>query len=57
MKKGMIFYWYKDGGSTILVMAINNNQVMCLESQIIHNDIDWSNEVGEILIEDIFKFS
>lgn len=56
MKKGMIFDLYQDGCSTRRVMAINERDVMCLDSCVgeVIMDIDFDNEVGAILIEDIF---
>lgn len=57
MRKGMIFDLYQDGKETRRVMAINDKDVMCLDGshgEIIEN-IDFENEVAEILITDIFS--
>lgn len=53
----MIFDLYQDGKETRRVMAINDKDVMCLDGshgEIIEN-IDFENEVAEILITDIFS--
>ncbi len=58
MKKGMIFDLYQDGKPTRRVMAINERDVMCLDGcmgEVITN-IDFENEVGEILIDNIFEY-
>ena len=54
MKKGMIFDLYQDNISTKRVIALNETQVMDLDSLEILEDIDFENEVSEILIENIF---
>lgn len=58
MKKGMIFDLYQDGKQTRRVMAINERDVMCLDGCIgeVVKDIDFENEVGEILIMDVLSF-
>ena len=58
MKKGMIFDLYQDGKETRRVMAINERDVMCLDGCMgeVIKDIDFENEVGEILIMDVFSF-
>lgn len=58
MKKGMIFDLYQDGKETRRVMAINDKDVMCLDGCMgeIIKDIDFENEVGEILIMDVLSF-
>ena len=53
----MIFDLYQDGQPTKRVMAINERDVMCLEcmGEVI-KDIDFENEVAEILIDNIFEY-
>jgi hypothetical protein len=55
MKKGMIFDLYQDGQSTKRVIAVNENDVLVLEDQSFIFNIDFDNEVGEILIDNIFE--
>lgn len=54
MKKGMIFDLYQDGQTTKRVMAINESDVLVLEDQTLIFNIDFDNEVGEILINNVF---
>ena len=54
MKKGMIFNLYQDGQSTKMVMAVNETDVLVLEDQTFIFNIDFENEVGDILIENVF---
>lgn len=58
MKKGMIFDLYQDSKETRRVIAINEKDVMCLDWNIgeIIEDIDFENEVGEVLIYDINNY-
>ena len=56
MKKGMIFDLYQDGQSTKRVMAINETDVIVLEDQSIIFNIDFENEVEEILINNVFNY-
>lgn len=56
MKKGMIFDLYQDGKPTKRVMAVNNKDVLSLEYGILICDIDFDNEVSEILIYNIFEY-
>jgi len=56
MKKGMIFDLYQDGQPTKRVMAINEKDVMDLQDGKLIFDIDFENEVGEILIYNIFEY-
>ena len=49
----MIFDLYQDGQSTKRVMAVNENDVIVLEDQTFIFNIDFENEVGDILIDDI----
>jgi hypothetical protein len=56
MKKGMIFDLYQDGQPTKRVMAINEKDVIDLQNQTFIYNIDFENEVGEILINDIFSY-
>lgn len=56
MKKGMIFDLYQEGQPTKRVMAINDKDVIVLENQTFIWNIDFENEVEEILIEDIFNY-
>ena len=56
MKKGMIFDLYQDGQPTKRVMAINEKDVMDLQDGKLIFDIDFENEVGEILIDNIFEY-
>lgn len=54
----MIFDLYQDGKPTRRVMAINERDVMCLDGcmgEVIKN-IDFENEVGEILVYNIFQY-
>ncbi len=52
----MIFDLYQEGQPTKRVMAINDKDVMCLDECIgeVIKNIDFENEVGEILIYNIF---
>lgn len=54
MKKGMIFDLYQEGQTTKRVMVVDENDV--LEDQTFIFNIDFENEVGEVLIEDIFNY-
>jgi len=54
MKRGMIFDLYQDGKPTRRVMALNEKDVFDLESRVFIFNIDFENEVGEVLIENIF---
>lgn len=56
MKKGMIFDLYQDGQPTKRVMAINEKDVIVLSNQEFILNIDFDNEVDEILIDDIQNF-
>jgi hypothetical protein len=56
MKKGMIFDLYQDGQPTKRVMAINEKDVMDLQDGKLIFNIDFENEVEEILIDDIFSY-
>jgi hypothetical protein len=56
MKKGMIFDLYQDGQPTKRVMAINEKDVMDLQDGTLIFDIDFENEVGEILIDNVFEY-
>jgi hypothetical protein len=58
MKKGMVFDLYQEGKETRRVMAINERDVMCLDGCMgeVIKDIDFENEVGEILIMDVLSF-
>lgn len=49
----MIFDLYQDGQTTKRVMAVNENDVIVLEDQTFIFNIDFENEVGDILIDDI----
>ena len=49
----MIFDLYQDGQSTKRVMSVNENDVIVLEDQTFIFNIDFENEVGDILIDDI----
>jgi hypothetical protein len=55
MKKGMIFDLYQDGQSTKRVMAVSSTAVLDLETHEMIQNIDFENEVGDILIQDIFS--
>ncbi|MDB9980599.1 hypothetical protein OAD61_00665 [bacterium] len=59
MKKGMIFDLHQDGQETRRVMAINRNDVMCLDGCIgeVIKNIDFENEVESVLIDDIINYS
>lgn len=50
----MIFDLHQDGQTTKRVMAVNENDVLVLEDQTFIFNIDFVNEVGAILIVDIF---
>ena len=52
----MIFDLYQDGQPTKRVMAINDKDVMDLQDGTLIFDIDFENEVGEILIYNIFEY-
>ena len=56
MKKGMIFDLYQEGQTTKLVMAVNDKDVLVLEDQTFIFNIDFENEAGDIVIENIFEF-
>jgi hypothetical protein len=56
MKRGMIFDLYQEGQSTKRVMAINDTDVMILENGEVIKDIDFDNEVEEILIDNILTY-
>ena len=55
MKKGMIFDLYQDGQTTKRVMAVNETDVLVLEDQTFIFNIDFENEVVDILIYNIFE--
>ena len=52
----MIFDLYQEGQPTKRVMAINDKDVMVLQDQSFIWNIDFENEVEEILIENIFNY-
>lgn len=56
MKKGMIFDLYQDGQPTKRVIAINEKDVMDLQDGKLIFDIDFENEVGDILVDNIFEY-
>jgi hypothetical protein len=56
MKKGMIFDLYQDGQPTKRVMAINDQDVLDLQDGKLILNIDFENEVGEVLIDNIFEY-
>jgi hypothetical protein len=56
MKKGMIFDLYQDGQTTKRVMAVNENDVLVLEDQTFIFNIDFENEVMDILIDNVFEY-
>lgn len=56
MKKGMIFDLYQDGKPTKRVMAINEKDVMDLQDGKLIFDIDFENEVMDILIYNVFEY-
>jgi hypothetical protein len=60
MKKGMVFDLYmggEDGPSiSIRVVAINDTDVMSLEDGTIIKNIDFENDVVEVLIDDIYNY-
>ena len=56
MKKGMIFDLYQEGQTTKLVMAVNETDVLVLEDQTFIFNIDFDNEVEDILIGNIFTY-
>ena len=56
MKRGMIFDLYQDGQPTRRVMVIDEKDVMCLLNGEIIKNIDFENEVVEILIDNIFEY-
>jgi hypothetical protein len=56
MKKGMIFDLYQDGQPTKRVMAINEKDVMDLQDGKLIFDIDFENEVMDILIDNVFEY-
>ncbi len=56
MKKGMIFDLYQKGQTTKRVMAVNETDVLVLDDQTFINNIDFENEVMDILIDNIFTW-
>ena len=56
MKKGMIFDLYQDGKETRRVMAINDADVVCLDSLLVITDIDFENEAGAPAIKNILTY-
>ena len=52
----MIFDLYQDGQPTKRVMAINETDVMDLQDGKLIFDIDFENEVMDILIYNIFEY-
>lgn len=52
----MIFDLYQDGQTTKRVMAVNENDVLVLEDQTFIFNIDFENEVEEILIDNILNY-
>ncbi len=56
MKKGIIFDLYQDGQPTKRVMAINETDVLVLEDQTFIFNIDFDNEAGEVLIDNILNY-
>ena len=52
----MIFDLYQDGQPTKRVMAINEKDVMDLQDGKLIFDIDFENEVMDILIDDVFEY-
>jgi hypothetical protein len=56
MKKGMIFDLYQDGQPTKRVMAINEKDVMDLQDGKLIFDIDFENQVMDILIDNVFEY-
>ena len=56
MTKGMIFDLYQDGQPTKRVMAINEKDVMDLQDGKLIFDIDFENEVMDILIDNVFEY-
>lgn len=52
----MIFDLYQDGQPTKRVIAINEKDVMDLQDGKLIFDIDFENEVVEILIHNIFEY-
>jgi len=57
MKRGMVFDLYQDGEPTRRVMALNEHDVLVLENQTIIKNIDFENEVGDVLIENILEYN
>jgi len=55
MKKGMIFDLYQEGQSTKRVMAVSDTSVLDLETHEMIQNVDFENDVSEILIMDIFS--
>ena len=56
MKKGMIFDLYQEGKETRRVMAINDTDVVCLDSLLVITDIDFENEAGVPVIKNILTY-
>ena len=52
----MIFDLYQDGQPTRRVMAINEKDVMDLQDGKLIFDIDFENEVMDILIDNVFEY-
>lgn len=52
----MIFDLYQEGKPTKRVIAINDKDVIDLEEGNLISNIDFTNEVGEILIDNILEY-
>ena len=55
MKKGSIFDLYQEGHSTKRVIAMTEFSVMDLADGTLILNVDFENEVGNILIDNIFS--
>lgn len=56
MNKGMLFDLYRERQETKRVMAISNTDVVDLNTLEIIKNVDFENEVEEILIDDILTY-
>ena len=52
----MIFDLYQDGKKTRRVMAINDTDVVCLDTLLVITDIDFENEAGTPVVKNILSY-
>ena len=56
MNKGMLFDLYREDQETRRVMAISKTDVVDLNTLEVIKNVDFENEVEEILIDDILTY-